>query len=38
MAMERFANCSDEASQVTEGRSSVRVEEVQVEQGAWLDR
>ena len=32
MAMERFANLSDE---VTEGRSSVRVEEERVERRGW---
>ena len=32
MAMERFANLSDE---VTEGRSSVRVEDERVERRGW---
>jgi len=33
MAMERLANLSDK---VTEGRSSIRVEEEQVQQGGWI--
>jgi len=34
MAVERLANFNDE---VTEGRSSIRVEEERVERGGWIE-